>query len=219
VDLDAWIRANVSGIVLNGGDSQRLGRDKALLRIGGRALIERALDPLAALFDEVLVVGRPEAVPEHPAVTRAVRDVVAGVGPLGGICTGLQAMGRPLGFVVACDMPWLDAPVIRRQLAVLRETGADAVVPRWEGYWEPLHAAYSRACLPVAEARIAARDFRIRSFFEEVRVHFWDVAAEGLSTRPFTNVNTKGDLAAVVEQGGEACQTPDARCQTEEAEG
>ena len=76
MDMDAWIRANVSGIVLNGGGSLRLGRDKARVRVHGRTLIERVLDPVARLFDEVLVVGRPEAAPEHPAVTRAVADVV-----------------------------------------------------------------------------------------------------------------------------------------------
>ena len=194
-----WIRANVCGVVLNGGASVRLGRDKALLRIEGRTLTERALDCLATLTDELLLVGRPEAAPDHPALSRAVADAVTDAGPLAGICTALGEATRPHAFVVACDMPWLDAAVIRRQLAVLRETGADAVVPRWEGYWEPLHAVYSRACLDPARSQIAAGDYRIRSFFDAVGVHFWDIAAEGISTRPFTNINTKSDLAAVLE--------------------
>jgi molybdopterin-guanine dinucleotide biosynthesis protein A len=202
VDETRWLRRNVSGIVLNGGASARLGVDKAAIRLHGRTLLERVLDELAELFDEVLLVGRPEASPEHPAVTRALPDAVAGIGPLGGIATGLGEMSRPVGFCVACDMPWLDAQVIRRQLRVLRDTGAEAVVPRWDGYWEPLHAAYSRDCLPAAEARIAAGDYRIRSFFDQVDVHFWDVAAAGLSTRPFTNVNTKHDLAALLDAEG-----------------
>ena len=205
--LDGWIRANVSGIVLNGGESVRFGRDKTRERVGGRSLIERVLDTLGSLFDEVLVVGRPEAAPPHPAVTEALPDAVPGVGPLGGICTGLEAMSRPVGFFAACDMPWLDARVIRRQLGLLREAEADAIVPCWDGYWEPLHAAYARACLPAAQAQIARGDCRIRSFFGEVRVHFWDVRAAGLSTRPFTNVNTKSDLAALLHasrQSGDA---------------
>ena len=201
MNASAWIRANVSGIVLNGGDSARLGRDKALVRIEGRSLVERTIDLLAGLFDEVLVVGRPHACPPHPDLSRAVADAVAGVGPLGGIQTGLGAMSRPFGFFVACDMPWLDASVVRRQLDVARASGADAVVPSWDGYWEPLHAVYSRACLPAARRRIAEADYRIRSFFDGVSVLFWDVAAEGISTRPFTNVNTKSDLAALLATG------------------
>jgi len=200
--LDGWIRANVSGIVLNGGESVRFGRDKTRERVGGRTLIERVLDTLGSLFGEVLVVGRPETAPAHPAVTEALPDAVPGVGPLGGICTGLEAMSRPVGFFAACDMPWLDAGVIRRQLALFREGCADAVVPCWDGYWEPLHAAYAVACLPAAREQLARCDYRIRSFFDAVRVRFWDVRAEGLSTRPFTNVNTKSDLAALLEADG-----------------
>ncbi len=200
--LDAWIRANVSGIVLNGGESVRFGRDKAWERLAGRTLIERVLDTLGSLFGEVLVVGRPEAAPAHPAVTEALPDAVPGVGPLGGICTGLEAMSRPVGFFAACDMPWLDADVIRRQLALVREGHADAVVPRWDGYWEPLHAAYAVACLPAARDQLARCDYRIRSFFGQVRVRFWDIRAEGLSTRPFANVNTRNDLATLLEADG-----------------
>jgi len=109
-------------------------------------------------------------------------------------------MTRPFGFFVACDMPWLDPQVIRRQLDVLRETQADAVVPAWDGYWEPLHAVYSQECLPAARRQIESGDFRIRGFFATVNTLFWDVLAEGISTRPFTNVNTKSDLAALLRQ-------------------
>ncbi|MFW6161746.1 MAG: molybdenum cofactor guanylyltransferase, partial [Planctomycetota bacterium] len=141
--LDEWIRASVTGLVLNGGASVRLGRDKATLPVEGRTLIERGLDHMALLFDEIVVVGRPEGLAPHPAVTQAVPDAVPGVGPLGGIATGLATMERRWGFFVACDMPRLDPEVMRRQLAVLRETRAEAVVPCWDGFWEPLHAAYA----------------------------------------------------------------------------
>jgi len=208
VNLDDWIRRNVSGIVLNGGQSRRMGRDKATLRIAGRTLLERTLDVLAALFDELLVVGRPvpETVSSSPVtrhasrVTHHVPDAIPGAGPLGGIYSGLLAMSRPFGFFVACDMPCLDATVIRRQLELLREGGADAVVPSWDGYWEPLHAAYSQECLPAARQQLEERDFRIRSFFPRVNVVLWNIRAEGLTPRPFTNVNTKGDLAALFGQ-------------------
>ena len=201
----SWIRRNISGIVLNGGQSRRMGRDKAALRLGGRSLIERTLDILATLFDEILVIGRPLPVSvsspgtRHAARgTRIVPDAIPCAGPLGGIYTGLLAMSKPWGFFVACDMPCLDADVIRRQLGMLAVTDADAVVPAWDGYWEPLHAAYSQDCLPAARRQIEKGDLRIRGFYDEVNVLFWDIRAEGLSPRAFTNVNTKSDLAALL---------------------
>jgi len=193
-----WNRLHVTGVVLNGGASSRLGRDKALLRLRGRTLLEQAIDQLAEHFGEILVIGRPHACPAHPAVTRALPDALAGAGPLGGIYTGLLEMTRPFGFFVACDMPWLDPTVIRRQLELLRATGADAVVPTWDGFREPLHAAYSQDCLPAARRQIASGDYRIRGFFGAVNTFFWDVVAAGIGTRPFTNINTRSDLAALV---------------------
>ena len=199
--MSDWARDNVSGIILNGGASRRFGSDKAALVVDGRSLLERTIGELATLFGEILVVGRPisaSLVTRHALrVTRHVPDSIPGAGPLGGIYTGLLAMTRPFGFFVACDMPCLDAAVIRRQLEVLRESGADAVVPSWDGYWEPLHAAYSQDCLPAARRQIEEGDFRIRSFFPRVNVVLWDIRAEGLSPRPFTNLNTRDDLVAL----------------------
>ena len=187
-----------------------MGSDKAMLRVGGQTLIERTLDILAALFDEILVVGRPlppSLLTRHAARgTHQIPDAIPCAGPLGGIYTGLLTMAKPWGFFVACDMPCLDADVIRRQLDVVQGTDADAVVPCWtcpersrrDGYWEPLHAAYSQDCLPAARRQIEKGDLRIRGFYNEVNVLFWDILAAGLSPRAFTNVNTKSDLAALL---------------------
>jgi molybdopterin-guanine dinucleotide biosynthesis protein A len=215
----------VSGIILNGGASRRFGSDKSALILDGRPLLQRTVDVLAGLFDEIPLVGRPAppapADPTDPTdrlhssahaargtrhvlsshasrITHHVPDAIPGAGPLGGIYTGLLAMTRPFGFFVACDMPLLDPAVIRRQLEVLRGSEADAVVPTWDGYWEPLHAAYSQDCLPAVRRQTESGDLRIRRFFGSVNVLYWNVVAEGISPRAFANVNTKGDLVALL---------------------
>jgi molybdopterin-guanine dinucleotide biosynthesis protein A len=112
-------------------------------------------------------------------------------------------MTRPFGFVVACDMPLLDPAVIRRQLEVLRASQADAVVPVWDSYLEPLHAVYSQDCLPAVRRQIESGDLRIRRFFDSVNVLYWDVVAEGISPRAFANVNTKSELVALLGENPE----------------
>jgi len=200
--MSDWARANVSGIILNGGASRRFGSDKAALIVDGRPLLDRTVDVLGSLFGEILLIGRPAPSLRHASrVTRHVPDLIPGAGPLGGIYTGLVAMTRPWGFFVACDMPLLDAAVIRRQLEVLRASEADAVVPTWDGYWEPLHAAYSQDCLPSVRRQSESGDLRIRRFYDSVNVLFWDVIAEGISPHAFANVNTKGDLVALLGGG------------------
>ncbi len=201
--MNDWIRNNVAAIVLNGGRSARFGSDKAAIPLGGgRTLLEAILDLLGGIFDQVLVVGRPETAPPHPALWRAVADEVPGSGPLGGIHSGLKAMTKPLGFVVACDMPRLDPSVIRRQLAVARRSGADAVVPTWDGYLEPLHAVYSRRCLGAIERKLAEGERRIRSFFPLVDLFPWDVRAEGIAPEVFANINTRADYLAFIARSG-----------------
>jgi molybdopterin-guanine dinucleotide biosynthesis protein A len=101
----------VSGVILAGGASRRLERNKALERVGGQTLIERVMDSIAPLTTEVLVVvGEPEqATALHlPSTVRAVSDSYPGRGSLGGIFTGVDASAERWSLVVACDMPFLN---------------------------------------------------------------------------------------------------------------
>jgi len=170
------------------------GRPKALLELGGRRIIERVLDVVGAVVDDVAVVtntpdlyaflGLPmvaDAYPEH--------------GSLGGIFTGLAAAAGDAAFTVACDMPFLHRDVAR--LVVARAGEGDVVIPRVGGQFETLHALYSKACLPHIEARLKAGRLKIVGFFESVRVV--EIAeAEVARHRPpavvFMNVNTPAEL-------------------------
>jgi molybdopterin-guanine dinucleotide biosynthesis protein A len=199
----------VSGVILAGGASRRLERNKALERIGGQTLIERVIDSLLPLTTEVLVVvGEPEqATAFHlPPAVRAVSDRYPGRGSLGGIFTGVDAAAERWSLVVACDMPFLNRDLLRY---LMDETsGVDAVVPRLEGQPEPLHALYSKACLAPMEQMLQAGQLKIAPLFEAVRVRYVD---EGAIDRidpghlSFFNINAEADVEEarrLLEEGG-----------------
>ena len=198
----------LSGIVLAGGLSRRLGRDKAIEPFGGEPLIARVIGRLSGLTNETVVVVNSEARGKElplPDEARVTVDIYPESGSLGGIFSGLTAANSDWGFVVACDMPFLNTDLIAHMLT-LRED-YDAVVPLLDGYPEPTHAAYSKACLPHIESRLKAGQLKIAGFFDDVRVRYvseseiYNFDAERLS---FFNVNRPDDLEralALVEEG------------------
>ena len=159
----------ISGIILAGGDSRRMGRDKAFLELGGRPLIEIVIERVRAVAAEVIVVTNTPQRYAHLA-TRLVRDIYPGVGTLGGIHAGLTAATYDHGLVVGCDMPFLN-PSLLAYLASLA-LHYDAVVPQVDGFFEPLHAIYSRSCLPLIEAQIPTRQRQAFSFYRRARVRY-----------------------------------------------
>ncbi|MFC1919538.1 molybdenum cofactor guanylyltransferase [Chloroflexota bacterium] len=159
-------------MVLAGGRSQRLGRYKALETIGNESFIQRVITRLSEV-DEVIVVTSPRFLPvlaaQHLGV-RLVVDVLPDLGPLGGIHSGLLAARGRYGLVVGCDMPFLK-PRLLEYLLELR-SGFDIVVPRVRGLPEPLHAVYSRECIPVIECQVQLGKKGVHQLLEEVRVRY-----------------------------------------------
>jgi molybdopterin-guanine dinucleotide biosynthesis protein A len=171
------------------------GAPKALLDLGGRRIIERVVEALAAVLSDVMLVTNT---PDDYAFLGVpmVADVHPGAGSLGGIYSGLRAAPGAAAFTVACDMPFLRPDVIR--LVVDRAGEADVVVPRAGGQLETLHAVYGKRCLPAMESRIAAGRLRITGFFGDVRVleiPEADVARLADPAVVFMNVNTPDELA------------------------
>ncbi|MCH7745134.1 MAG: molybdenum cofactor guanylyltransferase [Chloroflexi bacterium] len=189
---------DVSGIVLAGGMSRRLGRDKAVELIGGEPLIARAIGRLSQVSEEIVVVvndiERASALLLPESANIAV-DIYPGKGSLGGIFTGLSAANGDWGIVVACDMPFLNV-VLLKHMVSLRD-GFDAVVPILAGQPEPTHALYSKACLPHIERKLKADELKIANFFSDVRVRFIledDIDRLDPERLSFFNVNTQQDL-------------------------
>ncbi|MCX6023428.1 MAG: molybdenum cofactor guanylyltransferase [Chloroflexi bacterium] len=185
---------HLTGAVLAGGMSRRLGRDKALLELGGLTLLERAIATLGSLADEVIVIG-PEGRASFAAGARVVPDAYPTAGPLGGIATALEAATTDRVLIVACDMPFLspDLLIYLRDLA----PDADLTIPRANGQTEQMHAIYSRACLPSIHAQIATGDLKIDRFFSHVQVRYVEDAELRTidpALRSFFNINTLADL-------------------------
>lgn len=183
-----------SGAVLVGGQSRRMGTDKALLTIGGVPLIQRVVGTLQAVVNEVFLVG-PGAERYEWLNVQATDDLVAGAGPLGGIHSALCVARHPRCLVVACDMPFLDMDLLR---FMLREAASwDVVVPRGPERYETLHAVYARFCLEPIEQMLENGKLCPVDFFPLVRVR--SVEADEIASfehgwRSLMSVNTAADL-------------------------
>ncbi len=202
------VGVDVTGIILAGGMSRRLGRDKAIEPVGGEPLIKRVLDRMSQISGQTVVVVADEeraSVLPLPKSAKVAVDIYPDSGSLGGIFTGLTAADMPWGIVVACDMPFLNVELFQHMLC-LRE-GYDAVVPVLGGRPEPTHSIYGKACLPHMERRLQNRQLKIAGFFDDVRVKLVPEEVvdtfdpDGLS---FFNINTQEDLdraLALAEEG------------------
>jgi molybdopterin-guanine dinucleotide biosynthesis protein A len=188
--------ASVSGILLAGGKSRRMGGvTKGLMEVGGRPIAERVAATLKGLFDEVLLItNSPE---EYRFLGLPMfGDRIPGYGSLGGLYTGLSVCSGEYGFLVPCDMPFLRQDVISYMLDQI--DGQDVIVPRIRGWLEPLHALYSRRCIPFIEDGLGKGDLKIINFFD--RAHLLEIPEEDFSRfdpefRFIMNVNTPEDLS------------------------
>ena len=196
-------------LILAGGKSSRMGRDKAQLPFGGTTVIEFLMARLRKVCEEVIIVARPEQTYTHPHA-RVVFDVVPGKFGLGGLYSGLLQSPAEINFVCACDMP-LIAPALVEYLFT-RLPGFDAVVPRIEGQAEPLCAIYAKTCLPALQERLRADDLRLSGWLAQVNTCFvekHELQRYDARLRSFTNLNTSWDyerqLAYLQEETAAAC--------------
>ncbi|HYB42898.1 MAG TPA: molybdenum cofactor guanylyltransferase [Candidatus Methylomirabilis sp.] len=186
----------VTGVIQAGGKSTRMGgRPKALIELGGRRIIDRVVEVVRAVTDDLLIVtNTPDA---YAALgVRMVPDVLPDRGSLGGIYSGLLAAAGDAAFTVACDMPFLLPEVAR--LVIDRAALADVVVPTSGGRLETLHACYGKRCLGPMASRLHRGQLRITDFFDEVRVLVVgedEVARLRAPELAFMNVNTPEELA------------------------
>jgi molybdopterin-guanine dinucleotide biosynthesis protein A len=187
----------VAGFVLTGGQSSRMGQDKARLLLGSRYLIEQVAETVSQVTDSVMLVGRPEMFTD--VKIRCLRDMRPGLGPLAGIEAALLSsradFGDTLNLVVGCDMPGLRSNWLVQLLSAALETGALCVAAKDSaGKTHPLCAVYRSACLPVIQGALDSGRLRLMDLLANVgavELPIGDVIA---------NVNTPSEWAAWQER-------------------
>jgi molybdenum cofactor guanylyltransferase len=185
--------------VLAGGESKRMGRDKALLPLNERPLIAHVVDRCGSCSDDVFVVTkRPRQL--QSLRFRVVVDDFEEQTPLSGIVSALRAAARPYVFVCACDMPFV-SPTLIRMLAD-RAEGFDAAVPRRDGRAEPSHGVWAADASDVVATALQAGERAVYRVLETMHVAWieeddWRVVDP--DGRSFVNVNTPEDLASAME--------------------
>lgn len=179
------------GVVLAGGDSSRMGRDKAVLELDGEPLASRAARKLSETCSEVVCAdGGRNLLSEYESVAD-----VAGRGPVAGVLGATLARpGQPL-VILACDLPSVPPTVLR----ALTTLDGDWVVPRWQDHLEPLCALYRGAALARLAARVTRSRFDLHGLAEEqgLDIRFLEeqqLNDHGSPEEMFLNLNRPEDL-------------------------
>lgn len=190
----------ITGVILAGGQSSRMGQNKALMSLGEQRLIDRVVDVLGQVFAErLLVTNTPELYADLGVPM--VGDVWPGKGSLGGIYSALSQATTPYCLVVACDMPFLNSALLHYLSVQIADY--DVVIPDVLGELQTLHAIYSKACLAAIASRLEANRLRIVGFFPDVRVRTVteeEVQAFDPELLAFHNLNTPEEFAAATQR-------------------
>lgn len=185
----------MTGLILAGGKSRRMGQDKALIPLGNKTLIERIAEALSLVCDPIIIVTNE---PSNYAFLglEMVGDLIMGHGALSGIHAGLFFSPTPRAFVIGCDMPLVNPTLVR--LLMEQKAKWDIVVPRIGDFLEPLHAVYSKRCLSTIEKFLLSGGKKILDIYPRLRVlevgelELRKIDPELLS---FFNVNTPQDVS------------------------
>ena len=190
-----------SAIILAGGHAKRAGgRPKHKFEYKGRTFLDRLLDSLSGVVDEIIIVARDEEQCTNfsdLSDVKVVCDIQKNIGPLGGIHAGIKSCKGDRVFITACDMPRINKEAVRRLFGLI--DGHDAVTPEWKsGMIEPLHAVYRRSAL---EEHLEEHDsLSIRSIIKRIDAVFVDPESfrdidPDLGT--FTNINSLEELEKI----------------------
>ena len=193
----------LSAVILAGGKNSRIdGLDKAFLLLEEKPLIEKLVNVLTPIFDEIVIVtNSPEKYTLNPFLSDVIitTDIIKNIGPLGGIHSGLCTIKNDAAFVVACDMPYLDKNLILEQVKAFQSQKVDCEIAKCDNKIHPLHSIYSKLVLALIPEVIESGNFALMNLIdrcEKVSVMEFDPFYE----RCFTNINWASDVDSVEAQ-------------------
>lgn len=183
-------KENITGIVLAGGKSSRMGKDKGMIPFHGSTFIERIIKTVAPFVSELIISANDPGYAELGY--SQIRDLVPEKGPLGGIISAGGSCRTKYMLVVSCDLPMLQPGVIS---SIINQAGQgyEAIVPLHSGKAEPLCALYSVSVLPIFKKQIEEDDLKMRNILKKILVHYVDIPGH-LGGNSFLNVNTPEEL-------------------------
>ncbi len=191
------MKHNLTGIILSGGKSFRMGENKAFIKIEGAPIIQRIQTLFERLFDEIIIVTHEKDLFSNLRA-KIYSDLIPHQGALGGLYTGLFFSSFPFSFCVACDMPFLNESVIKYLIKNIENS--DIVIPKTRDGLHPLHAIYSKKCIDPIKKMMDQGKYRIVDFYPMVKVKIID-ENEFFSLDPnresFINVNTPEELVLI----------------------
>ena len=193
---------HVGAVILAGGESSRMGRDKAALTLAGETFLQRLAAELSGLDERLISVARPGQQLLPPGWTE-VPDRFSGCGPLGGLHAALCACRSEALVAVSCDTPLFSQKLARRLIAGLTPEYDAAAAVGPDGRLHPLCAVYRKGCLPVLEEQLRAGDYRLRAALERLRLRRVDLAEAGISPETVANVNTPEAYARLLARLGQ----------------
>lgn len=179
------LKEHATAIILSGGESSRMGKDKALLNLNKKPLIQSLAENLAPNFMGILISGSPDKY--GFTGYNVVEDREPGSGPLMGLLCTLQASEHDLNFVTTCDVPDISIPFARRMLREINNH--DAVMPRVKGKEQPLFAVYRKSIIPKIEALLAQNRRAVYALVDNINVHYIETDADW-----YFNLNTPEDV-------------------------
>ena len=189
--------AHITGVILAGGSSKRYGKNKAFLKIGNARLIDSIIQEMKTIFKRVILITNEKKKYKYLKIPM-FEDRVKGLGPLGGIYTGLMSMSDQAGFFVACDMPRINRQLVRYMVDIMGNHRA--VVPAVADKIEPLHAIYSRSCLKPIRSLIDSQRHQVRLFYDSIPVRYVkedEIRKFCCPSRAFLNINTPDEFAKI----------------------
>jgi len=189
-----WDFNKVFCFILAGGKSKRLGEDKVNTMIGDESLLELMIRKVSEVFENVVIISRRDSkLPDTGH--KVLYDLIPESGSLGGVYTGLVKSPSYYNFFLSCDMPFIEKPFIEKMISENRNY--DILLPREGGNYQPLHAIYSKACIPCVRELLASGNLKIIDLFSKLNVRYiekisWE--SYDREKRMFLNINTLQDL-------------------------